>query len=437
MTHPIPKTLPLLLAATLLIGCGPFAAPPPHGAEPDPAPAEPSAYVGMYDSMDTAVVEDIDAEARTVTLLNLAVGQSYTLEYNDTTAITDKYGAAMAMTQIAVGDIVDVCFMKESRRLVSMGRTPDAFVMDDVAKYSLDELRGSVTIGSESYRLHDSTLIISDGRRISAADIIAHDIVAFQGMGRDIWSITVQRGHGYLRLVNDAYAIGGWIEVGQGIIQRISDNMLLSVPEGSAEVHISARGFATTRRVHIERNKETVIDLGGVEVEDVRTGRVLFSISPPDATVYIDGIETDVRGSVALEFGIHQVVCEAVGFDTITMYIKVSEENAGVTIAMDETTAPPESAPGVSDNSLIAGTNRVYIDAPAGVEVYQDGVYMGIAPVYFTKIPGSHTITLRREGHITKSYQIHLDDGPADVTYSFSALEGDSWQNGGDVSGNN
>jgi hypothetical protein len=234
----------------------------------------------------------------------------------------------------------------------------------------------------------------------------------------------VEKGHGYLRLTNDAYAIGGWIEIGQSIIQRVSDGMLLTVPEGTFEVYISASGFNTTRKVTIERNKETTIDLGDVEIEEIRKGKVIFTVTPSFAAVYVDGEEVDTSKVVELEFGLHQIVCEADGYDTITQYIKVTEGLANVNIVMDVAgTNPSVSDNELPDNTITAGIGRVYIDSPAGVEVYVDGVYMGMSPVHFAKRIGSLTITLRREGYITKSYTIFIDDAASDVTYSFSALE--------------
>lgn len=66
----------------------------------------------------------------------------------------------------------------------------------------------------------------------------------------------------------------------------------------------------------------------------------------------------------------------------------------------------------------------VSVTAPEQAEVYVDGIYVGIAPVRFKKVPGSHEITLRRNGFQTRSYTIQLDDEKKDVAYSFSELLG-------------
>ena len=70
-----------------------------------------------------------------------------------------------------------------------------------------------------------------------------------------------------------------------------------------------------------------------------------------------------------------------------------------------------------SDTDTVSGNaiedeayHTITIQAPVGVEVYQDNLYMGIAPVTYQKTAGSHTITLRKTGYVTKSYQIEVAD---------------------------
>ena len=77
-------------------------------------------------------------------------------------------------------------------------------------------------------------------------------------------SITVDKGHGYLKLVHDEAVQGGWIEIGQTIISRIAPDMLITVPEGSYSVRLSGAGVEETREVTIERNQETGKELGEV-----------------------------------------------------------------------------------------------------------------------------------------------------------------------------
>lgn len=89
-------------------------------------------------------------------------------------------------------------------------------------------------------------------------------------------SVVVEKGHGYLRLVNDENFVGGWLEIGQTQIVRITEDMLVTVPEGSYQVDISCSGGGGTKYVVINRNEETTLDIGDLEVAEAKYGMVLF-----------------------------------------------------------------------------------------------------------------------------------------------------------------
>lgn len=379
--------------------------------------------VGRYDSADTVVIGSISEEEKKITLVNVALGKDYTLNYDGTTMIRDKYDSVMSMAQMKIGDIVEVHFLKEDKKLATMTMSKQAWSFESIEKYSLNELNRNATIGDELYSLKKSTSIYSEGKQIEVADVVSKDVVSIKGIGRNILSIVVEKGHGYLRLQNDAYVIGGWIEVGQSVIQQITDDMLLTVPEGKYNVHITSKGVDTIRTVTIERNKEAEIDLSDIEIEEVKMGQVYFTVLPSSAIVYVDGKQVDTGKAVEMDYGLHQIICEATGYDTVTQYVKVSQAIASITITMDESTEEEvEQSSSVSGNSLTTGSYRIYIESPKDVEIYQDGIYMGISPVNFTKIAGSHTITLRKDGYVTRSYTIQVDNTESDVTYSFTEL---------------
>ena len=80
----------------------------------------------------------------------------------------------------------------------------------------------------------------------------------------------------------------------------------------------------------------------------------------------------------------------------------------------------------ISGNDIFSSEKEeptITIESPIGAEVYQDNLYMGIAPVTYNKTAGDHTITLRKTGYITRSYGITVVDDKNDVTYAFPDLE--------------
>ena len=400
--------------------------------------------VGSYDSADTAVVMEVDQKNNCVIFMNMDTGRQYTLYYDGTTYVTDKYDGPMTISQIRAGDVVDVNFLKGKRQIANIKVSPSAWVYVNIENYNLGGINKTASIGPNTYSLPDEAVVLSEGKRVEVMDVVAQDLVTIRGIDHKIYSINVERGHGYLRLRNEQALLGGWIEVGNTVIREITEDMLLVVPEGSYQVALSNGGVSSVKDIVIERDKETVLDVGDIEIVQNKTGKILFSVTPAGAAVSIDGKSTDISKAVELSYGIHQIHLEAEGYDSLTKYIQVGSEYAKISFALEEkkeegdstvsenslqVTEPKkkETSDSVSDNTITpTQSNRVYIDAPKNVEVYLDSNYVGVAPVSFKKTIGSHTISLRKSGYKTKSYTIYLYNDGEDITYSFPDLEKES-----------
>lgn len=387
--------------------------------------------VNIYTSAASAVIKSVDEQEHTIAVHLIERNENKTLSYDGATLVQDKYGSAMSMAQLKAGDVADLTYNSELDRVGSVTLSGDAWSYEGVVKYSLDTGRGSVSIGDEIYSMDGEVLAFSEGRPITADQIIHQDVLTFHGKGHEVVSITVDKGHGYLDLVNDEAVLGGWIEIGQTVISQIAPDMLFTIPEGKYSVRLTSEGIDETREITIERNKETVLDLKDIKIPEPKNGVVKFEIIPETAAVYVDDDKVDTAYPIRLPIGIHQVTAKASGYDTLSEYFQVEGEMTTVRMNLEES----ESA-GVSGNSItsnVSQESRITIEAPADVDVYQDNMYKGIAPVTYTKTAGEHTITLRKTGYITRSYSITVPDDNQDVTYSFPNLDP---ENAEDILGN-
>ena len=211
----------IMILALVITGCTSEASNIGHAKEDDQKTTIGTdfvvAEVGSYDSADTAIVMSVDAEIEYITFMNIATGKQYTLSYDGTTYVKDKYESPMTMSQIKAGDIVDITFLKSKKRLASVQLSQDAWVYTGVENYDLGGINKTATIGSNTYSLPDDVVVISEGQRKEVMDIVEKDVLTVSGIGHSIYSISVEKGHGYLRLSNDSALIGGWIEVGNAV----------------------------------------------------------------------------------------------------------------------------------------------------------------------------------------------------------------------------
>lgn len=381
-----------------------------------------------YDSADTAILVGRDDAAGTVTFLNLELGKRYTLSIDGTTGFYDKYGSSISFEQVEIGDIADVTFLKATKHLNTLQLSPEAWSYEGVEHYEINLVRGEMSIGADVYKLTANTQYLSDGRRMDSMDLNTADVLSFQGIGSQILTVRVEKGHGYLRLVNDENFVGGWIEIGQAQICRITEDMLLTVPEGKYQVNISHKGGGGTKSVAITRNEETMLDIGDLEIPEPQYGMVLFSLEPSSTELYIDGSKADPSGPVSLTYGIHQMIARAEGYQSITQYIRVAKESVGINVVLEANNSgegkkeTASSSSSSSSESVVADYYKVHVNAPEGVEVYLDGNYMGISPCSFKKSAGLHVITLRKTFYETRSYTVQIDDEKKDVSLSFADL---------------
>ena len=373
--------------------------------------------VDIYTSAASGIIEGVDAEEGAVSIYLRDRNESRSFAYTGVTAVQDKYGSPMSVSQLKQGDLAEITYNSELERLGEVKLSADAWSYDGISQYDLNGGNGTAIVGGDTYGIDEDVCVFSGDKRIGTDQIVAKDVLTVKGIGHKIISIVVEKGHGYLELVNDEALIGGWIEVGQTIIQQITPDMLLTVPEGSYTVRLTAGDIEEAREILIERDKEAAIDLGDIEIKEPQDGKVIFSISPENARVFVDDTGIDTKYAIRLAKGLHRVTAEAEGYDSLSEYFKVEEETTRVSVTLEKAVET------VSGNTLKDKDYMLTIDTPAGAEVYQDNVYMGIAPVTYVKTAGSHVITLRRTGYITRSYTIQVDDEDRDVTYSFPELD--------------
>ena len=431
---------------------------------------------GEYDSKDTAVIVRVQEEEGKITFLNRIVNKNYTLSYDGTTVITDKYGEALSAAQLRAGDIVDINFQHIPKKCVSITVSPSAWETDVTSGFTMNQARRQITFNGTMYTLADRMILLSGDEEIELMDLNERDVLSVKGIENTVYSILVEKGHGYLRLAGSEYFTDGFIEIGQEIVQRVTEDMLITVPEGQYTVVIRNGRHGGSKETEIHRDEETLLDVSDLKGEEVKTGNVFFTLTPADANVYIDGEKVDTSAYITLEYGIHQMIVKAAGYETISQYLKVGQENANLNVEMepegtsdedkeDGTESEEEENPyeaydalplgeGETENADQAGNDsptedsdqgaenekadieaapndevttgsgtwHVKVNAPANAEVYVDGNYVGLAPVSFPKKAGTHVISLRKNGYQTRSYTIQVDSEEKDMELSFSEL---------------
>lgn len=416
----------LLLAGCLLAGCGKKQ---PEEPETEVVMIQSTYKETLADSMDEGIIMSVDQEKKQIKMYNLTLGRTYSLTYDGVTGMKNRFGDEIVAGQLAEGDMVRVTFIKENKLARSV-QLLDDIDTSNVSAFEINKAAYTMSFGGNQYSLHKNVLVLSGGKQIQMEEISPADSLKVVARDHQVYGITVEHGHGYVRLSGHESFVGGWVEIGQTVITRVEEEMLLVVPEGDYTLYISNKGVAGSKEISVSRDAETQVDVSELQTERIKkSGKIIFTITPAEAELYIDGELTDYSGEVELDYGIHQLKVKAEGYSTFAQYIKVSEPMANLNVKLEESTGEEDEEKDektVSSNSVsnttAASDYRVYIDAPKDAELYLDGSYVGIVPVSFPKKTGTYVISLRRDGYLTRSYTLQIDDIRKDVTYSFSEL---------------
>lgn len=428
--------------------------------------------IGKYDSFDTAAIRDIDTVKKQIRFRNHKTGKTYTLSYDNTSMIYDVRGTALSAALLEVGQIVDVKFLKSSKHITSLNVSSEAWTVEDTREHELVRGDGTAKVKGELYKIDPKTLVMADGNIALAEDVLSTDKVTVSGIGKDIYSVVVTSGHGYVSLssdtVEDHSLVGSWIELDNEVIYKISPNMLLSAPEGDYTLQILGNGASYTSEVNVSRNQETVVDTSNVNITKPKEGLVTFEIIPDTAEVFVDGEKVLTGVPQSIKYGYHNLKIIADGYKTQDKYLKIgtaksvisiemekdeddsadsssedssfdtsssnsassksskdtSHDSSSVTSASAATTAATVSSNSSEEkpgNKVINGY-YIYFDKPYAAELYFDGAYIGMIPTHVPKISGTHEVILKMEGYETKSYRISIDKDEVDLNYTFPDL---------------
>ena len=400
-----------------------------------------------YNKEDIVIITDVDTENMKVTVKKLDESAEFVLNYNGGTVVKSKYDNQLMMEQISAGEIARVGYVSGTHKLIELQEYGDAFENTMATRWDVDYDKKLITIGSDTYSYDDNIYIVSNGKTVDIREISGIDELTVRGIGNKIFSVTVTKGHGFVKLTNTQNYVGGIIEIGDRLSTVIVEDMILAAPEGTFNLTATINGVGGSKEIQVIRGQETVVSLGSFEQSVTRYGSVKLNVFPEDAqaTLTVDGAEMDYTDLLSLSYGKHTLRLMSNNYDTVTKLITISSVYSTISINMseEETTTDNSETQSTTDKSTEQTTDEedttvedettgttnpgssnglICITAPEGAKVYFDGAYMGVSPLTIEKTEGEHTIIFKKDGYVTKSYTIDVSDDEEDMILSFPAM---------------
>lgn len=330
-----------------------------------------------YDSTDTAVVRTVNTDASTVTLCQHELGRYYTLSVDNTSMVYDRYERPISTALLKPGDVVDATFLRQSKHLNSLIVSDAAWVRENVTDFSFDAEHEIFNMEGQNYHLPGTALLLSSadktGRRILMEEILRDDVLKVAGIDKEIYSIVVTSGHGYLRLsssmVGDRDITGAWLNLENKAIRRVTDKTILSVPEGSYKMQVIGAGANDERQITIVRGGETVIDSSTIHMEEPDMTPVTFEIEPEDAevTMRIDGETVAYKLPIYLSQGVHDLRVKSEEYLDITRKLNVGKKPATVRLELEKDPEAASNAASSAASSTASTADTASTDATSGM----------------------------------------------------------------------
>jgi hypothetical protein len=374
-----------------------------------------------FDSKDQSIISSVNTIKKTISFYNYDLGKGYTLEYDALTTYKDKYGTPMSVEQLTPGTVVDIEFLKKSKRLTALAESSGLFKLDNLTGFKISENKKTFTYKEDVYKITGRTILLGEKNVDSVLDLDPVDVVTICGKDSEIYSLVVEKSHGTLEIQGFEDFVGGELVINESVSHRIGDNFKVVLPEGIYKSSLKKDLTEEAIDFEIKAGEVTKLDLSSIELVESRYGKVLFNASPKDLELYIDGNLTDTKLLQTLSYGTHRLEAYAEGYGSIKRYFKVGEEKATLDVTLEALEGEAEEE--AEEDSSNTDGYFIFVSEPKEVEIYVDGIYIGMSPVSLKKQAGSHTVVLKKAGYYDRTYTIKTENTAKDDYYTFGELE--------------
>ena len=301
------------------------------------------------------LVVKVDSVEETIRVYRYANGLEYQYYYGMGTDFRDKYGKRVSVAGFEVGDAIHISNENIYGKVTTVQKSDEVWVYDNITRFQTDPEAGILKIGDKNYRVSEETFLFSDEKRIDLSEISEGDILSVVGVDKDILSVSITTGHGFLRLKNTKLFEGSFLQLDTNIFAEIVPDMELELAEGKYTLAVANNGWGGNTEVTVQRGDTTYVDLDKLKGEGPKRGKIQFGVDVDGAEIYIDNKKIDASRPVELKYGAHHLSVEAEGYDTWTRTLYVNSKEATILIRLKDeeervtteemTAQQPENAP--------------------------------------------------------------------------------------------
>lgn len=282
------------------------------------------------------IVEDLNMTDETISLYSVSTGKQLKYNYNMTTKFLDKYGKNSFWASFTTGTVVSIGeLLPSSRALSEVQKSDSVWTFEELSKYKIDTEKKILTIDGSNYKITDTTKVYSDTAKIPLENIGKDDIITVVGKDKEVISIAITTGHGYIHLTGTSLFDNSMIFIGRKIVSTVYSDEIIEVPEGTYKVTVANNGWGGSGEYPVKRNEITTINLEDLKGEGPSYCLLTFLVTVPDTYVYLDGKQVDVTEPGYVQYGAHKLVVKCDGYNTWNKTLVVNSKEATITLEME------------------------------------------------------------------------------------------------------
>ena len=285
-----------------------------------------------------------DIQNYQITLMDISSAQEICYEYTEGTEFFDKYGNYAMNEEFSEGKLAVITRINRNDTLGAISFTDETWDYEDVRNYSIDAAQNRIDIAGTAYQFDTFMKVFSDGAETGITAVGENDVLNVNGIGRTVYAIVIETGHGTLALTNTGLFEGGWVNLGTKVYARITKNMTMELPEGVYEFTVANDGYGDSGEILIRRDKTTTIDLNDYKGEGPKMCKVTFKVGIKGAVLTINGKEVSYSKPLELRYGVYTLGVYAQGYDAWTKQLVVNSPKAKIEILLSEGDGTQEEA---------------------------------------------------------------------------------------------
>lgn len=325
----------VLLSLVILSGCAQTKNALTTGTSDSSAGGQSQA--GVYDDYFTVsgyyVVLNIDTQEGKIVLRHLESGRHFMYGYNLGTDFLDKYGSRCSITKFLPGKVVEVDRVTREGIIEAIQITDDVWEYENIENYSIDTERGVFTIGQSNYQIMPSTVVFADNTEATFESVGDNDELRIIGKDKEVWTVSVTSGHGYISFVNTGLFDDSLICIGS-IYTLLKGDMTVEVPEGIYRITAANNGYGGSIDIGVEREQTVTVDMDGLKGEGPKFCKIKFHVPITGARIYVDGKLIDATEELSVTYGKHALSVAADGYENWNKTLYVNSPTAEISLEL-------------------------------------------------------------------------------------------------------